>query len=215
MKLPNFKNSWNYENNFLLSCNNFRIAKILAHYELFKIASEKQGHFVLGGVFRGISTVEFATFVELFEKSTDRKIIIFDEFGKFPKNNSDLKSKLIIQQMGSTAISISQLLSILKHKKINNVELIKGKIPTIILDYVKSHPKLKISLLNLDIDIYDRNLTALFLLYPFIVKGGILILNDYGIFQHETKIIDNYFKNKNVEIKKFPFSKTPSYIIKK
>jgi len=215
MKLPNFKNSWEYENNFLLSCNNSRIAKILAHYELFKIASKKQGNFILGGVFRGISTVEFATFVELFEKSKNRKIIIFDEFGKFPKNNSDLKSKMIIQQMGSSTISTSQLLFILKHKKINNVELIKGKIPNTILSYVKSHPKLKISLLNLDIDIYDRNLTALNFLYPFIVKGGILILNDYGIFESETKIIDKYFKNKNVEIKKFPFSKTPSYIIKK
>jgi hypothetical protein len=215
VKLPNFKNSWDYENNFLLSCDNSRIAKILAHYELFKIASKKQGHFVLGGVFRGISTVEFSTFVDLFEKAGNRKIIIFDEFDKFPKNNSDLKSKMIIQQMGSTTISISQLSSILKHKKIDNVELIKGKIPNIISDYVISHPKLKISLLNLDIDIYDRNFTALNFLYPLVIKGGILILNDYGIFEHETKIIDEYFKNKNIEIKKLPFSKTPSYIIKK
>ena len=215
IKLPNFEKSWEYENNFLLSCKNPRIGKILAHYELFKMASKKQGDFVLGGVFRGISTIEFSTFIDLFEKSAKRKIVIFDEFRKFPKNNNDLKSKTIIQQMGKTGISLSQLSYILKYKKIGNVELIKGKIPEIILEYVSSHPKLKIALLNLDVDIYDRNLSSLKILYPRITKGGILILNDYGVFNHETKIIDKYFKDENVEIKKLPFAKTPSYIIKR
>jgi len=215
IKPPNFKKSWEYENNFLLSCQNSRIAKILAHYELFKIASKKQGDFVLGGVFRGISTIEFATFMNLFKKSQKQKVIVFDEFGKFPKNDNDLKSKMIIKQMGNAGISLSQLSSILKHKKIKNVKLIKGKIPDIISNYVSSHPKLKISLLNLDVDIYDRDLSTLKILYPLITKGGILILNDYGVFDYETKIIDDYFKDKNIEIKKLPFSKTPSYIIKK
>ena len=42
IKLPNFKKAWDYENDFLSSCENSRIAKILAHYELFKMASKKQ-----------------------------------------------------------------------------------------------------------------------------------------------------------------------------
>ena len=57
MKLPKFKNSWGYENNFLLSCQNSRIAKMLAYYELYKIASKIKGDFVLGNIFRGISTI--------------------------------------------------------------------------------------------------------------------------------------------------------------
>jgi hypothetical protein len=215
MKLPNFENSWSYENNFLLSCQNSRIAKILAYYELYKIASKKQGDFVLGGIFRGISTIEFSTFLNLFEKSSKRKVIVFDEFGRFPKNNKDLKSLTVIQQMGRYGISKDQLSSILKNKKIKNVKLIKGKIPKIVLDYISSHPKLKISLLNLDVDIYDRKLLSLKILYPFLIKGGVLILNDYGVFDYETKIIDDFFKNENIEIKRLPFARTPAYIIKK
>ena len=57
MKLPKFKNSLGYENNFLLSCQNSRIAKMLAYYELYKIASKIKGDFVLGNIFRGISTI--------------------------------------------------------------------------------------------------------------------------------------------------------------
>jgi len=215
MKLPKFKNSWDYENNFLLSCQNSRIAKMLAYYELYKIASKIKGDFVLGGVFRGISTVEFSTFINLFENSSKQKLIVFDEFKKFPKNNNDLKSLTVIKQMGEKGITKSQLALVLKNKKIKNVELIKGKIIKTVSDYVLSHPKLKISLLNLDVDIYDRKLVSLEILYPFVTKGGVLILNDYGVFDYETKIIDNFFKNKKIEIKRFPFAKTPAYVIKK
>ena len=137
MKLPNLKKSWEYENNFLISCQNDRIGKILAHYELYKIASKIPGDIILGGVFRGISTVEFSTFVNLFEKSKKRQIIVFDEFSKFPKHKGDIKSETIFKQMGNNGISFSQLSSILKYKKIKNVQLIKGKIPQEILKYTK------------------------------------------------------------------------------
>ena len=215
MKIPNSAKTWEYENNFLLTCQNSRIAKMLAYYELYKIASKVKGDFVLGGVFRGISTVEFSTFINLFENFSKRKLIVFDEFKKFPKNNNDLKSLTVVKQMGERGITKSQLTSVLKNKKIKNVELIKGKITKTVSDYVSSHPKLKISLLNMDVDIYDRELISLKILYPFVTKGGVIILNDYGVFDYETKIIDNFFKNKNLKIKKLSFAKTPSYIIKK
>ena len=215
MKLPNRAKTWEYENNFLLSCQNSRIAKMLAYYELYKIASKIKGDFVLGGIFRGISTVEFSTFINLFENSLKQKLIVFDEFKKFPKNNNDLKSLTVIKQMGEKGITKSQLALVLKNKKIKNVELIKGKITKTVSDYVSSHPKLKISLLNMDVDIYDRELISLKILYPFVTKGGVIILNDYGVFDYETKIMNNFFKNENLKIEKLSFSKTPSYIIKK
>jgi hypothetical protein len=215
MKIPNSAKTWEYENNFLLTCQNSRIAKMLAYYELYKIATKIRGDFVLGGVFRGISTVEFSTFINLCEKISKRKLIVFDEFKKFPKNNNDLKSLTVIKQMGEIGITKSQLSLVLKNKKIKNVELIKGKIIKTVSDYVLSHPKLKISLLNLDVDIYDRELLSLKILYPFVTKGGVIILNDFGVFDYETKIIDNFFKNKNLKIKKLSFAKTPSYVIKK
>ena len=215
IKLPNFKKAWDYENDFLSSCENSRIAKILAHYELFKMASKKQGDFVICGVFRGISTIEFATFLELFNKESNRKTIVFDEFGKFPTKKLDLKTKTVIKQMGDSSITKNQLTTILNNKKIKNIELIKGRIPKSILEYITKKSKMKIALLNLDIDIYDKELKSLEILYPKISKGGILVLNDYGIFKHETKLIDKYFKDKNVKIQKLSFTKTPSFIIKK
>lgn len=215
IKLPNFKKAWDYENNFLSSCDNSRIAKILAHYELFQMALKKQGDIVICGAFRGVSTIEFSTFLKLFQKTNTKKVIVFDEFGKFPTEKLDLKAKMIIKQMGDSSITKNQLSVILKNKKIKNVKLIKGKIPKTILEYIAENSKMKIALLNLDIDIFDKDLKSLEILYPKITKGGILILNDYGIFKPETKLIDKYFQNKNIKIQKLSFAKTQSYIIKK
>ncbi len=82
-------------------------------------------------------------------------------------------------------------------------------------EYVKKHPNMKISLLNLDVDLYEPTKVILENLFPKIVKGGIIILDDYNIFPGETKAVKEYFKNKNVIINRFDYRKSPSYIIKK
>lgn len=217
-KLPNFKKAFEYENNFYQSCDVSRIAKILAHYELFKLSDKIPGAIVECGVFKGVSLTRFTTFRELFGSSSTKKIIGFDVFGKFPNTKFLLDKqprKKFITEAGTRSISKEQLFKILKHKRIEkNVELVKGDITKTIPKYAKSHPELRISLLNLDVDIYEPSKTILKHLYPRISKGGILILDDYGIFPGETKAVDDYFSDLDVEINKLPFSKTPSFVIK-
>ena len=112
-------------------------------------------------------------------------------------------------------MSKDQLSKILDHKGINkNVDLIEGDITETVPAYVKSNPELKISLLNLDTDIYEPAVSILEHLYPRITRGGILMLDDYGTHPGETKAVDEYFHNKEVEIKKFSFTMTPCYIVK-
>ncbi len=218
IKLPDFSKSFEYENNFYLSCDVTRISKILAHYELYKIAGHKPGTIVECGVFKGISLLRFAMFRELFESPFSKKIVGFDTFGKFPNTEfSDDKKlrKKLIQDAGEQSISKSQMLKVFKHKGIDkSIELVKGDITKTVPEYVKSHPELKISLLNIDTDIYEPSVTILKYLYPKVVKGGVVIFDDYGVFPGETKAVDEYFKNENIEIKKFPFALTPCYIIK-
>lgn len=218
IQLPDFTKAFEYENNFYLSCDITRISKILAHYELYKKVMDLPGAIVECGVFKGASLSRFAMFRELFENPFSRKIIGFDIFGKFPETSFEQDKSFrqnFINGAGEESISKEQLIKILEHKGVNKfVELIKGDIVKTIPDYIKKNPQLKISLLNLDTDIYEPAVTILQELYPRIVKGGILILDDYGIFPGETKAVDEYFKNKNIRIQKFPFAMTPCFIIK-
>jgi len=218
IKLPNFKKSFDYENNFYLSCDSTRIGRLLAHYELFKMVSNIPGAIVECGVFKGASLARFAMFRELIENTHSKKIIAFDTFGKFPKtkfSQDENELKLFFKEAGKESISKPQLMKVLNKKKIEkNIELVKGDITKTVPQYLKSHPELRISLLNLDTDVYEPAVTILENLYPRIVKGGILILDDYGIFPGETKAAEEYFKDKKVEIKKFSFSTPPCYVVK-
>ena len=47
-----------------------------------------------------------------------------------------------------------------------------------------------------------------------LVRGGILILDDYGNWAGATQAVDEYFKDRPVTIRQFPFCQFPSYIIK-
>ncbi len=218
MKLPNFEKAFDYENNFYLSCDMTRISKILAHYELFNKVIDIGGEIVECGVFKGASLARFAMFREIFTNPFSKKIIAFDTFGKFPqtKFKDDVKvRKNFVKEAGENSISKPQLLHVLKNKGITKwIELVKGDITKTVPAYIKKHPELKISLLNLDTDIYEPAVTILEHLYPRIVKGGVLIIDDYGTFPGETKAVDEYFKNKKVKINKFPFRTTPCYLVK-
>jgi hypothetical protein len=216
--LPDFTKAFDYENNFYLSCDNTRLSKLLAHYELYKAIINLPGAIVECGIFKGASLVRFASFRELFGTSFSNKIIGFDIFDEFPDTNFDDDRKYrdkFIENAGINSIGESQLLEVLKHKRIEkNIELVKGDICKTVPEYVKNNPHLKIALLNLDVDIYEPAVTILDELYPRICNGGILILDDYGTFPGETKAVDDYFRDKNVKICKFPFAMTPSYIVK-
>ena len=106
-------------------------------------------------------------------------------------------------------------MSILKRKGLEkNIQLIKGDITETIPRYLKLNPNLKISLLNLDVDFYEPSKSILENFYPKLSKGGILMLDDYGIWDGETMAVNEYFHGKKIKIRKFSFSQTPSYVIK-
>jgi hypothetical protein len=113
------------------------------------------------------------------------------------------------------SITVSELEKIMNYKNIYNFELVKGDILKTLPEYVERNPQLKISLLHLDTDIYEPSKIILEILYDKVVRGGVIVLDDYGTFAGETKAVDDFFADKEVHIQKFPFSQsTPSYIIK-
>ena len=217
--MPNFEKAWDYENGFYLTCDTTRISKIIAHWELYRMALNIPGVVVECGVFKGASFNRFAAFRDIPGNAFSKKIIGFDTFDQFPETAfvDDIpKRRQLIEASGSTSISVDQLQQTLENKNCHqNIELVPGDICNTVPEYVARHPELKISLLNLDTDIYEPAVTILEHLYPRIVQGGILIIDDYGTFPGETKAIDEYMSahNPNVKIRKFPFCMTPCYVV--
>jgi len=216
--LPDKNNAFEFENNFYFTCDATRMAKWAAHYELFQRVKDLPGAFVECGLFKGVSFLRFAMFRAIFGNENSLKMIGFDVFDEFPESSIAEDKKYIdkfVTEAGSSSIDKEQLMDLLKAKGIDkNIELIKGDICETVPEYLKNESSLKISLLNLDVDIYDPTVTILNNLWQRIVKGGILILDDYGKFTGETNAVDDFFVSKNVTIHKFPFAQFPSYIVK-
>tara|TARA_B100000614_G_C14246331_1_gene368810 strand:- start:78 stop:593 length:516 start_codon:yes stop_codon:yes gene_type:complete len=64
-------------------------------------------------------------------------------------------------------------------------------------DTLKDNRPGNIALLRLDTDWYESTKIELERLYPLIVSGGVLIIDDYGHFAGAKKAVDEYFKTIN------------------
>lgn len=84
--------------------------------------------------------------------------------------------------------------NILKYKNLENINLIKGPVEKTLLEE-KNLPK-KISILRLDTDWYRSTKVELEILYPRLVSGGVLIIDDYGHWQGAQKAVDEFFDKK-------------------
>lgn len=207
---------WDYENGFYITSDISRIAKLIAHYELYKMIVELPGNIVEFGVFKGTSIIRFATYRELLESQISRKIIGFDAFGKFPEQENPVDAKFI-EEWEDTAgcgIDIEDLRAIFQYKNLYNYEFIKGDIVETLPRYIEEHPELKIALLHIDVDVYKPTITILENLFDKVVRGGIIIFDDFGTEAGETQAIDEFFDDRDLRIKKLSISHIPGYIIK-
>jgi len=212
----NFSKQYEYENSFYLTAPINRISKFVTHLDLYRRISGLSGEIVECGVFKGVSLSRLIKFRALLENPLSRKIIAFDIFGEFPeaRYKADVKKRRqFISEAGSKSINRDELICILKKLDLyKNIELVAGNILKTVPRYVSRNRHLKIALLHIDVDLYEATDICLKELYPLVVKGGIVILDDYGAFPGANKAIDDYFVNKKVKIKKYPYSNAISYV---
>lgn len=217
--LPDFSRAFEHENNFYWSSDVFRMAKMIAHYELFKLSNDVPGHIVECGVFKGASLIRFATFRQMFNNAKGKRVIGFDVFGEFPETRFEEDKKWrekFVADSGEQGIGVDQLHEVLRRKGCDeNVELVQGDVRRTLPEYVSKNPQLKISLLNIDVDVYEATRACIETLYDRVTVGGVILLDDYAnVFPGANKAIDEFFAGKGVQIKRFPFSVTPCYLIK-
>ena len=208
------KKIWDPENIFYLKTDITRISKLIYQYEIYKKILDLPGDIIECGVFKGVSLVRLLTFRENLENCFSRKILGFDAFGLFPRAKNDKKTKKLISPFRK-GISKDELSYLLKKKQFKNFELIKGDVRKTLPIFLKKKTELKISLLHLDMDIYEPTKFVLKKLYDKIVRGGIILIDDYNVVPGATKATDEFLKkNKSLKIQKLGFYKLPAFIKK-
>ena len=213
------KKMFEYENGYMATAAPRRFSKFITHLEFFKNTSNLRGEIVELGVFKGNSLFRWIKFRDLLENTFSRKIIAFDIFGDFPQTEFEKDKKIregfIAETNGGKSISYEELHDLLQKQKLDeNIDIIKGDILESVPSYLQTHPHLKISLLHIDVDLYEATKCGLEQLFDHVVQGGIIILDDYGAFPGANKAIDDFFKDRNISIKKLPYSHAISYVVK-
>ena len=219
IKKLNADQVWDFENGFHWFSDPSRLNKILAHYELYKKIINIPGDVFEFGVFKGGSLIRFLTFRNMLESNTSRKIVGFDTFGEFPNINvSNKNDKEFISthtKVAGDSLSKEEMTEIINFKKFDNVELIKGNIFETLEIYLKKNRHTKLSLLHMDLDVFEPTEFALNLLYERVARGGIIIFDDYPYIEGAMKAVDTFLSKYDLKIQKLPFYKIPSFIIKK
>lgn len=207
---------WRYENGFFLTAPTARLGKVLAHYELYKKIVALPGQVVECGVFKGVSLLQLATFRRLLESDDSRKLVGFDAFGPIPGAH-DAADTAFVEQWERNAgqgIPVDELRAALRHKGLENIELVPGDVLETVPRYVAEHPELKIALLHVDVDVYAPTRRVLEQLYDRVVPGGIVMLDDYPTVAGATRAVDEFFAGRNVTIQKLPLAHIPAYLVK-
>ena len=221
MKLRNLgsENVWDYENGFYWFSSATRLSKLLAHYELYKSIAGLPGDIFELGVYKAASLVRLATFRRALENDFSRKIVGFDAFGKFPTDNlehdDDAEFIESFENTGGDGLSQDEVEAILRGKEFANVDLWKGNIFDTVPSYLKQNPQTRIALLHLDMDVEEPTAFALEQLWDRVVRGGIVMIDDYNTVAGATRAVDAFFAEKDQQVEKLSYYSVPSFVVKK
>ncbi|MEK7208049.1 MAG: TylF/MycF/NovP-related O-methyltransferase [Patescibacteria group bacterium] len=209
--------SLNLYDAFLAEAGIDRLQKILARYELLKMAERVPGDIVECGVFKGSGLYTLAKIHSLLAPQGKKRIIGFDFFDEVRKMTFAKSEDEKVQKRHERGWSAQKaILENLENAGITNVELIAGNVIATTKAYPKKHLGFRIALLSLDVDNYESTLAILKNLFPAVSPGGVVAFDEYGLPGFgESDAVDEYFKGKNIKLQSLPFARTPSaYLIK-
>lgn len=170
----NFDHKFEFQNSFYLTCDNSRIAKLIAQYKIFKQTLHVPGVIVEFGIFIAASFMRLAAFRELTATINSKKLIGFDIFGKCPNTmfEPDKKRKqAFTDEAGKNSLNIDELTTFFTKKNICNYELVVGDIVQTVPEYCLKKTKFAISFLHIDVDIYEPSKVMLESFYPHLEEG--------------------------------------------
>jgi hypothetical protein len=160
---------------------------LLSLYEIFKRVLPVKGSIVECGVYKGFSLMAWANFSAVLEPANlTRRIYGFDTFEGFPRVASQDANKLMTPEPGQLSSNsfteLTELIKVYDSNRflghVNKVNLIPGDITKTVPDFISKNQHLVVSLLFLDLDLYDSTKVALENFYPRMPKGAILAFDE-------------------------------------
>ena len=206
------------------------LKRFLAHTELFKMTLGVPGDIAEIGVFRGLGLMTWANLLEAYCIGDRTKTVYgFDNWKGFtsfaPQDGAEVpdSGKTIggfdpspFHEELIEAIRIFDSDRFIPWKP--RIKLIDGQAERTLPEFVKQNPGVRFSLVHFDCDLYEPTKAGLEALWPLVVRGGLVLFDEYGIpdWPGETKAVDEFFADKpNVRLRTFDWTNTPAAFVVK
>ena len=163
------------------------LKRFLALYEVFKLVLPVKGSVIDCGVFHGFSTMSWAKLSAMLEpENLTRRVYGFDSFAGFPSVSEQDRTRVVdVTAGGLRADSYDELQALITEfdrdrflGHIDKVHLIRGDVTETIPQFVREHPHLVVSLLFIDLDLYEPTKAALEHLLPRMPRGAVLAFDE-------------------------------------
>jgi hypothetical protein len=164
-----------------------KLTRLLSLYEIFKKILPVKGSIIECGVYHGFGLMAWANMSAVLEPANlTRRIYGFDTFAGFKEigekdNNSVMKPES--GHLNSDSYEeLNELIGIYDSNRflghVNKVQLIKGDVARTIPEFIKNNSHLVVSLLFLDMDLYEPTKVAIEQFFPRMPKGAIIAFDE-------------------------------------
>jgi hypothetical protein len=212
-------------NSFIMSNDRKVFNKLISKSLIYNEIKHVPGDIVECGVFKGSGLYTFLKLKNIYNPNTSKKVIGFDFFDTNKLissiDNGDDKNAMDTLFKGRNFKHEQSYKDLLECSLIDNgfmrheFELVKGDVSDTTKSFAQSNPGFKISLLYMDLDLEIPTYNALNNLWNNVTKGGIIVFDEYGYHKwSESKGVDKFIEEKNLEIKSLDFLCPTAYIKK-
>ena len=163
------------------------LKRFLALYEIFKLVLPVKGSIVECGVFKGFGVMSWAKLSAMLEpENLTRRIYGFDTFAGFPGFTTKDANTVAAPEKGALfADSHDELTALIDQYDrdrflghIDKVHLVKGDVVETVPQFVAAHPHLMVSLLFLDLDLYEPTKIAIESFVPRMPRGAVIAFDE-------------------------------------
>jgi hypothetical protein len=173
--------------NFVKYIRRQKLTRLLALYEIFGRILPVKGSIVECGVYHGFSLMAWANMSAVLEPTNlTRRIYGFDTFEGFPAVREQDSNQLMAVSPGQLCANsydeLQELIGIYDSNRflghVNKVQLVKGEVALTIPEFISKNRHLIVSLLFLDMDLYEPTRIAIENFFPRMPKGAIIAFDE-------------------------------------
>ncbi len=212
-------------NNFIFSKDRNVFNKMYSRIQFYEMTKHLHGDIVECGVFKGSGLLTWLKLLNIYEPHSIKKVVGFDFFDPgFVDNMPDGVDKQTMKQVFDRVkdLDLNDVsFDGIRNKILNagfteeKFELIKGDIKLTSQEYVTKRPGMRISVLYLDMDLYEPTYYALQTLWNNVVSGGVVVFDEYAYHSwSESDAADQFVKENKLKLVKTNIKTPTAYIVK-